>query len=687
MATFYRYSLLLTLLGAALAPAHAQSVPFTAARIPNKELLKIAQHAVRDGEDEYKAKPPRYAAALPHFLEAQKINPNNGLLNLEIGDCYLSMGDKDNALPYLQKAAELETGPTAPRAHYLLGRVYQLNARWADGIKEFEKAKPVATGPAKKGQPTLDAVSAEVGRRLSECKAGLRLSQHPVRLFVDNLGPTVNSPEDERNPLVTADESGLFLTSHRAGALGGAKDAGGHGFVPDVYHATRTEQDWGPARTLNAPVNSNGADVAVAVSVDGQRLLLHADGDEADLSEVRLAPGGWTKPHALDSRINTKYRETSATFSPDGRYVYFVSDKPEGSLGGRDIYKAEIDGKNPPVNLGSVINTPYDEEGVFMQADGKTLIFSSQGHGTMGGFDIFKSVYENGKWSEPENLGAPINTPNDELYFVTTASGRYGYFASDRPGGTGGLDLYRITFLGALKEPQLDQDDRLLSEQKRLIREPKPVLVVPVVTPNVTLLRGVVTNITNQQPVPAKLDVINNANGQTIASFQTTPTGRFLVPLPTGTNYALVVQNEDFLNYFDNVNLPPDAGYSEAKHDIRLQKLEPGSNIVLHNVFFDPGQAVLRPESTAELTRLAQLLSDHSRLKLLLAGHTDEAATADQNKELSQRRVQAIAAWLVAHKIKTERITATGYGATVPYNDTDAGRLLTRRTEFKVVSR
>ena len=687
MISFYRYSMLIALLGTALAPARAQSVPFTAARIPNKELLKIAQHAIKDGESEYKAKPPRYAAALPHFLEAQKINPSNGGLNLEIGDCYLSMGDKESALPYLQKAAELETGPAAPRAHYLLGCAYQLNARWADALKELEKARPVATGPVKKGQPTLDAVSAEVGRRLAECKVGQRLMQHPLRLFIDNLGPTVNSPEDERNPLVTADESGLFLTSHRAGGLGGAKDAGGHGFVPDVYHATRTDQDWGPSRTLNSPVNSDKADVAVAVSADGQRLLLHADGEDDDLSETHITTGGWTKPHALGSHINTKYRETSATFSPDGRYVYFVSDKPEGSLGGRDIYKAEIDGKTPPVNLGPVINTPYDEEGVFMQPDGKTLLFSSQGHGTMGGFDIFKSVYENGKWSEPENLGWPINTPSDDLYFVTTASGRYGYFASDRPGGTGGLDLYRVTFLGAAKEPQLDQDDRLLSEQKRLMRESKPALVVPVVTPNVTLLRGVVTNISNQQPVPAKLDVVNNANGQTIATFQTTPTGRYLVPLPSGTNYALVVQHDEFLNYFDNVNLPADAGYAESRHDFRLQKMEPGSNIVLHNVFFDPGQAVLRPESTPELTRLAQLLSDHSRLKLLLAGHTDEAATPDQNKDLSQRRVQAIMAWLVAHKIKAERLTATGYGATVPYNDTDAGRQLSRRTEFKVVSR
>ena len=131
---YYQY-LLGALLTAALVPAHAQSVPFTSARIPNKELLKIAQRAIKTGEEDYKASSPRYLAALPHFLEAQKINPNNGGLNLEIGDCYLNMGDKATALPYLQKAAELETGPAAARAHYVLGRAYQLSAHWPEALR------------------------------------------------------------------------------------------------------------------------------------------------------------------------------------------------------------------------------------------------------------------------------------------------------------------------------------------------------------------------------------------------------------------------------------------------------------------------------------------------------------------------------------------------------------------------
>ena len=684
MKSFTRLLLLLSFGGATL--AHAQSVPFTAAKIPNKELLKIAQKAIKAGSEDYKATPPRYAAALPYFQEAQKINPNNGDLNLRIGDCYLNTGDAATALPYLQKAAELQTAPAdAPRAHYVLGQALQMSARWPEALKEFERAKPVAAGPAKKNQP-VDAAAANVGRRLAECRAGQQLSQNPLRLFVDNLGPVVNSAEDEYHPVVTADEAALFLTSRRPGSLGGNKGPNGHGFTADIYQSAGDGTSWGPARTLNAPVNSNGDDEVVAASADGQRLLLHADDNAGDLSETHLTAAGWSKPRELGAHINTKYRETSASFSPDGRYVYFVSDRPEGGLGGRDIYKAEVEGKNPPVNLGATINTPYDEESVFMQPDGKTLLFSSQGHGTMGGFDIFRSVLENGRWSEPENLGWPLNSPGDDLGFVTSASGRYGYFSSDRAGGLGGQDLYRVTFLGAEKQPLLNREDRLLSGRPVAVRQALPPLVVPVATAEVTLLRGLITDVGTQQRIQAPIEVVDNVSGQVIATCQSTPAGKFLVSLPSGTNYGLVVNHEKYLFHSENVNLPPHAGYAEIKHDIRLQKMEPGSNIVLKNVFFDPGKAVLRPESNAELTRLLKLLADSPRLKLRLNAHTDNVGPADANQALSEQRAQAVLTYLVAHKVKPDRVSTTGFGATIPLasNNTEAGRQRNRRIEFKV---
>ncbi|WP_201979778.1 OmpA family protein [Hymenobacter rubidus] len=686
MSTYTRFLLACALATGALFTAQAQNVLFNSQRFQNEEALKGALKAIKEGQDEYNAVPPRYAAALPHFQEAQKLNPNNGPLNLRIGNCYLNMGDAATALPYLEKAAELE--PAATRNHYVLGQAYQQSARWGDALKEYTKAKPVAVGAPRRGQ-SVDVPLPELIRRVTECKNGMQLMAKPTRLFMDNLGPTVNSPEADYNPVVTADETTLFFTSRRAGSQGGEKDPGGSGYTDDIYSTVGGGLAWGPSRNINAPVNTNGADVTVALSADGQRMLLHTEGNMGNLSETRLTAAGWSKPHELGSHINTKYQETSASFSADGRYIYYVSDKPEGSLGGKDIYKAEIDGKTPPVNLGGSINTPYNEEAVFMASDGKTLYFSSEGHNSMGGYDIFKSVYANGKWGEPENLGWPINTPSDDVFFVTVASGRIAYLASNRPGGFGGKDIYRITLLGDEKQPAINQEDRLLSTNPRPMRQVLPSVTVPVITPDVTLLKGTVTDVATMQPVFATIEVVDNLTGQTINTFQTTASGKYLLSLPAGANYALVLHNDAYLFHSENVSRPPDAGYAEAVKNIRMQKMEPGSNIVLNNVFFDPDKAVLRPESTAELDRVRKLLEDSPKLKLQVSGHTDNVGPPDANQNLSERRAQAIKDYLVQHKISADRLTATGYGGTIPItaNTTEAGRQMNRRVEFKVLAR
>ncbi|WP_345238073.1 OmpA family protein [Hymenobacter saemangeumensis] len=681
------YLFALTLFWGALQPAAAQNVPFSSDKFLNKDALKAAQRALKDGEEHYTNKPPRYAAALPLFLEAQKLNPNNAALNMRLGDCYLNLGDKTLALSHLQKAAELESGP-APRMHYLLARAYHQNAKWAEAIKEYEKARPVAVGPAKKGQPAEVPV-ADIARGIAQSKTGQSLMQHPLRVFVDNLGPGLNSPEADHSPLISADESTLFLTSRRQGSTGGNKASDGAGFNEDIYVAIKNGADWAPARNPSTPLNSSGHDAGVALSPDGQRLLLHADNSPGDLSESRLTASGWSKPRPLGSHINTKYDETSASYSPDGKYVYFVSNKPEGSLGGRDIYRAEIEGKNPPQNLGSAINTPFDEEGVFMMPDGKTLYFSSQGHSSMGGFDIFKSVLKNGMWSAPENVGWPINSPDDEVFFVLSASGRFGYVASDRPGGQGGKDIYRITFLGPEKRPFLSQQDRLLAASPVPVKQALPVVTVPVVTPEVTVLKGVITDIGSPQTLQAQIEVIDNVTGQVVSALQSSANGKYLVSLPSGANYGIVVRHENYLYHSENVNLPPSAGYAEVVKNVRLQKMEPGSNVVLSNVFFEPGKATLRPESTAELERLVKLLNENSKLKLQLTSHTDNSGSPEANLGLSERRAQAVMAYLTDHKIKPDRLTAAGYGGTMPIaaNTTEAGRQQNQRTTFKVVSK
>ena len=668
--------------------ATAQNIAFTKDQFGgDKEGLKEALRELKDGDTEYGADPPRYAQALPHFLTAQLFNPNNAGLNAKIGDCYLNSPSKAAALPYLQKAAALDATADA-RIHYLLARALHLNAKWTEAIAEYQLAKPVGSSTRTSEAQTLTAN--DLQRRIRECRNGLLLMAHPVRVFIDNAGPELNSSASDYGPVVSADEATIFITSRRAGSTGSKKDPEGNGYFEDIYQSTWKSKAWSPATNLGAPVNTDDHNATVGLAPDGQRMLVYAGTNGGDLLETNLGGSAWSKPKQLGSRINSRGHESSASYSPDGRFLYFVSDRPEGGQGGSDIYKVEMEGRTPPVNLGPVINTGYGEEGVFMQPDGKTMFFSSEGHNSMGGYDIFKSVYENGKWSEPENLGWPINTPDDDIFFVTSASGRHGYYSSDRPGGLGAKDIYRITFLGPEKQPLLSQEDQLLASRLAPIKQAVLAPAVAVVTAQVTILKGTVTDNATKQPLEATIDLIDNGSGQTIATFRSNATsGKYLVSLPSGTNYGIVVRQDGYLFHSENFDLPTGATYAEVVKDIPLKRLEVGATIVLKNIFFDTGKATLRKESTAELERLQKLLVETPALKLEMAGHTDNVGEAARNQDLSQRRAQAVVTYLTQHGIETARLTAAGYGEARPVapNTTKAGRQLNRRTEFKVIAK
>ncbi|MFD2787454.1 OmpA family protein [Hymenobacter rubripertinctus] len=664
--------------------ASAQSVEFSKDRFGNdKDGLKAAQKEIKQGNEFYDMDPPRYEQALGHYLAAQKFNPSNDQLNYKIGDCYLHSGFKPRALEYLQRAYQLNPDVN-PRIHYLLGRGLHLNAKWDAAIAEYKRATPAT------GTKNTAGLVQDIQKKIRECENGRKLAAKPTRVFIDNAGPGVNSPFPEYGPVITADESVILFTSRRAGSTGGNTDPETGGFFEDVYQSTREGKDgWSAAQGLGDAINTDGHDATVGLAPDGQRLLVYVEDNGGDLQQAELRGTEWRKPQKLGSRINSKYHESSASYTPDGRSLYFVSDK-EGGLGNRDIYKVEIEGRGPAQNLGSVINTQYGEEGVFLHPDGKTMYFSSEGHNSMGGYDIFKSVFENGKWSTPENLGWPINTPDDDVFFVISASGRHGYYSSFRDDGLGSKDIYQITFLGAEKPPVLSQEDQLLASRVQPVKETLLAPPVAIVAAQVTILKGVVTEEASKQPLEATIDVIDNSLNQVIASFQSNEkSGRYLVSLPSGVNYGIVVRKEGYLFHSENFDLPAGSAYAEVVKDIALKKLDVGVKVVLNNIFFDFDKATLRKESTGELERLQKLLTETPALRLEISGHTDNVGADAYNKDLSQRRAKAVVDYLVTKGVDKGRLTFAGYGDTQPVapNTTKAGRQLNRRTEFKVTGK
>ena len=666
------------------------NVDFSKKNFPDKKKeLKAALKELKKGNELFDgALTPNsgnFTAALEHYLKANDFNPNNALLNYKIGKCYINSYNKIKAISFLETALKLDP-KVNPGIHFLLGQAYHLNLEFDKAITEYTTYKESLS------PQDLEKFQKKIDKKIAESNNAKELVKNPVRVFIDNVGPSINTIYPEYSPIINADESMMIFTSRRDNTTGGGKSLEDLMYYEDIYIATNSGDTWNPATNIGKPINSDDNDATVGLSPDGQTLLVFKSSRGGDIYQCKLEGNHWSKPKRLPKVINSKYHESSATFGPDGKTLYFVSNRP-GGYGGRDIYVSKMNDKGKwtkAVNLGPTINTEYDEEGVFMHPDGKTLYFSSQGHKTMGGYDIFKSTFEDGKWSEPENIGYPINTPGDDVFFSISASGLHGYYTSAMAGGYGDKDIYMVTLLGPEKPVICNNEDNLLASLTKPLSETVIEPTVAIKSNQLTLLKGIIVDDVSSSPLKATIELTDNTKNEVIASFESnSSTGKYLVSLPSGVNYGIAVKADGYLFHSENFDIPAATGYNEIVKDIRMKKIEVGNKIVLNNIFFDFGKASLRPESTAELDRLVKMLNDMSSLKIEISGHTDNVGNAAFNKTLSENRAKAVVDYLVKKGINQKRLTFVGYGFDQPIapNDTEENRQKNRRTEFKVVSK
>ncbi|MCB0396678.1 MAG: OmpA family protein, partial [Flavobacteriales bacterium] len=362
-------------------------------------------------------------------------------------------------------------------------------------------------------------------------------------------------------------------------------------------------------------------------------------------------------------------QESHAVLSADGQMLYFTSNRP-GGLGGKDIYRVRMlpNGQwSLAQNLGPTINTEYDEEGPFIHPDGVTLFFSSQGHKSMGGFDVFSSVYnaENNTWSEPENVGYPINTTDDDVFYVTSPDGRRAYYSSaNKKGGVGEKDIYLLSLSN--------------TEEKEL-----------------AVVKGVVMTRYGEAPPEGKIILTDLETSEVVGIYKpNSKTGKFLFILPEGGNYDLSFEAEGFMFHSQNLNLPEGTSYKEINTAISLDPIVVGEKMILNNIFFDYNSANLTPDSKLELDKLFRLLEINQNLAVGILGHTDSKGGDDFNMQLSQARAQSVVNYIVEKGIDKERLVAKGFGETQPIarnenpdgTDNPEGRALNRRIELKVLS-
>lgn len=615
---------------------------------------------------------------------------SNARANFMAGMCHIESANKPQALPYFQKAYQLSPN-ISPRVLYYIAYANHLSYQFDTAITYYtrylntleDKANVALSAKEKKDD------RARTLKHIAECETGKRLVANPdSNVRIRNLGPTINSPYPDYGPIITPDEKYLYFTSKREGTTGGGKDAKSD-YFEDIYFSENTDSGWTNPQPLDSTINTSLHESCIAISSDGAELYLYIDNDQfkGDIFHSKMIGDTWTKPQPFSIMINSDFIENSMALSQDGQTLFFSSDKP-GGIGGKDIYmskKKKGGGWETPQNLGYDINTSYDDEGPFLAADGKTLYFSSKGHAGMGGYDLFKSVYDSAsrKWSAPENLGYPINSPEDDIYFVLAGSGKYGYFASVKEGGLGGLDIYRILMPGFIEE-----DTDLIAMVDSVSIENTDSLSHLLIASAVEL-HVKVFDRANSLPINTRIEVFSE-QGQFLYKGVTTEEGLKLpIQESDPRNVLVALQKEGYIFKTINVILPAPEEFKQIVDKvIFMDKVAVGVRTILSNIYFEFDMATLKSNSDTELDKLRRLLAENPTLKIRIDGHTDNIGSPQYNKDLSQRRAKAVVTWLINHGITSERLSYRGYGQEVPLasnDDEEEGRELNRRTEFVIL--
>ncbi|MBW7936666.1 MAG: PD40 domain-containing protein, partial [Flavobacteriales bacterium] len=548
--------------------------------------------------------------AIPFLERAAVFNPNYSVLNYQLGKCYMASNQKFKAVDLLEKA--YKANPSVDKEiNFFLGWAYHVKNNWEKARYHYDLYK-------KSLNSQTDAINIEmVNKKIFECNNGEKLEKNPIRVWVDNLGSAINTEFPEYSPLITADESTIIFTSRRSDTYKGGIDQNDGQYFEDIYIARKNEKgQWDKAQNIGSSINTDNHDAPSGLSPDGKKLFVfYGWKGSGDIYESTFENNTYSKPVKLSNDISGKDSyESSAAISFDGKELYFASTR-SGGLGEEDIYMSKWDEKKKnwgvPVNLGSTINTKYRETGIFLHPDGETMYFASEGHESMGGFDIFMSKRVNGVWTKPVNIGYPINSSDDDIFFVMSGSGRYAYYTSFREDGFGEKDLYRITFLGPEKQPMMSGEDNLLVNAKparEFNLEPK----VEVTSSSVIILKGVIRDEKTKQPLASTIELVDNEKNEIVATFSSDAvTGKYMVTIPGGTNYGIAVNAEGYLFHSENIFIPKSSGYREYQKDIDLKRIEVGQAIVLRNIFYDFDKATLRSESTTELERLVALMKEN----------------------------------------------------------------------------
>ncbi|AEA44889.1 OmpA family protein [Fluviicola taffensis] len=667
-----------------------QNVDFKSANFKDdKEGLKNATTAIDKGDEFYKVGVAsvfavqdfgtNFKSALVQFEIAQKFNSNNALLNYKIGVCHANSTNPVTCIEYFKKAYKLDPD-CDPFLDYYMGYATQLEGKYDEANKFYSTFE----SEYKKADDFMKFVNL----RRKQCVTAKKFEASAVRCWVDNV-PSLSTEQDDIAPSISTDGSEMILSSnrpnsHEPNALGI--------YDYDIYSSSLLDNGWSTPTKLVGPINSNNDDISNCLSYDGTKMLLHREsGGQTDIFESKLKGLEWSDPQRLSIFISSdKNNEKYASYNEDGWKIYFSRDNSLRETGSEVMFSGMQNKMKQDFMIATMltgVNSKFNDGPIYIHIDGESMYIASEGHEGMGGYDIFLSKKVQGQWTTPVNLGYPINTPYDDFFFASTANGKFAYISSNRAGGKGGYDIYKVTFWGPEKKPILETEDYLLASIVMPVKDHNIEKSVEVKKKSLTVFKGVTIDAISRKPVEAQIEITDNATGKVIETFTTnSATGKFIITLNSGKNYGIAVKATGYLFHSENFDIPTGADDNLVNKVIELKNIAIGSKIALRNIFFDVNKATLRPESNAEMERLVQLMKDVPRLKIEISGHTDNTGSATLNETLSQQRAEAVVAYLVSKGIAANRMIAKGYGSSQPIasNNSEDGKQQNRRTEFEI---
>lgn len=494
-----------------------------------------------------------YELALRNFLKAYEIDSSSANINYNVGLCYLKsaihkadaeakLAKAINSISKHYKMDDHTEKDAPPMALFYYAQALHINYKFDEAVTYYDKFLVYV-------EDDKDWKK-EINYYKDQTVYAKQLIAAPISVQITNMGDSINSEWPDFSPVLSADERTMIYTTRRPSGVGGEKTPEGHYFEDIVVSYKDDNGKWSKPVSLSDYVNTNGHEASVSLSADGQTLIVFKDdGGNGNIYYTQWDGKTWGGLQTFGSDINTKHWEPHACLSVDGNTLFFTSDRP-GGKGGRDIYRSVKlpNGKwSKASNLGAGVNTEYDEDSPFLHPDGKMFFFASKGHKTMGGFDLmFSIIDDDGKYSEPINLGHPINTPDDDVFYSTSPDGKRAYFSSAKDGGYGEKDIYMISIAGVAEKALALFKGQIIAAEGESLPEDLVIIVTDKLTGE---------NIGTYRPKMAN--------------------GTFAVILPPGKEYNFSYQaprGEEF--YSEDIYVTKELTYQEINKEVNLEPLK-----------------------------------------------------------------------------------------------------------------